>query len=108
MITGWATEQSEQLWEPQTSQSQARLMLVVGKMEHVVGKSAGNVNSVSASLLSPAEIKQPLHTTWSIEEDANDVPEASSSDQTLLPVSDCQLRYGSPIAQTSRATPKVN
>lgn len=63
---------------------------------------------LSSSLLPPAEIKQPLHTTRSSAEDANDVPDASSSDQTLLSVSDCQLRYGSPFAQTSRATPKVN
>lgn len=63
---------------------------------------------LSSSLLPPAEIKQPLHTTRSSAEDANDVPDASSSDQTLLSVSDCQLRYGSPLAQTSRATPKVN
>lgn len=63
---------------------------------------------LSSSLLSPAEIKQPLHITRSSGEDANDVPDASSSDQTLLSVSDCQLRYGSPFAQTSRATPKVN
>lgn len=70
--------------------------------------NSASSSRLSSSLLSPAEIKQPLHTTRSSGEDANDVPDASSSDQTLLPVSDCQLRYGSPISQTSRATPKVN
>lgn len=90
-------------------------MLVVGEMSRLTGgggrqEDADSASSslLSSSLLPPAEIKQPLHTTRSSAEDANDVPDASSSDQTLLSVSDCQLRYGSPFAQTSRATPKVN
>lgn len=69
--------------------------------------NSASFSLLSSSLLSPVEIKQPLHTTRSSGEDANDVPDASSSDQTLLPVSDCQLRYGSPIAQTSQATQRL-
>lgn len=39
-------------------------------------KIAGNMNQVSLSLSSPAEIKQLLHTTSSSVEDANGVPDA--------------------------------